>query len=208
MFEHSGFKAVVLFAGCGLLGAFSLSGRLLSSEPIQNEPVAIVAMPSLQLADRPPETPAFTEYASTDAPEDQTAASALNLSGLLEAMIQVESAGNPARIGRHGERGLLQLRPSTWNQVTERLYGNAVSFDRAFEPGFNRVVALAYLGELQAFLDARRGEWQSDERSLLLACYNCGPGRVASSGFDLAQTPMQTQDYVQRIGNLHDASAR
>ena len=38
--------------------------------------------------------------------------------GQVEAVIQVESSGNPNAIGRLGERGLLQFLPAAWADTT------------------------------------------------------------------------------------------
>ncbi len=51
---------------------------------------------------------------------------------------------------------------------------------------------------------ASRHRWQADERSLLLACYNAGPTRVARASFDMRRMPLQTLDYAERVMTLHD----
>ena len=86
-----------------------------------------------------------------------------------------------------------------------RLFGEPRPFDQAFDPALNRRVGIAYLAFLQESILPRQAEWQADERSLLLAAYNAGPGRLRRSGFDLDRMPSQTQDYVDRAGALHDA---
>lgn len=123
---------------------------------------------------------------------------------LVEAIIQVESAGNPWKRGRAGERGLMQIKPATWRETTHRLYGVVLPFDRAFDPEMNVRVGRAYLAELQRFLWAHRTEWQSDERELLLACYNIGPNRVARAGFNVRRLPAKVRDYVERATALHE----
>ena len=69
----------------------------------------------------------------------------------------------------------------------------------------NRRVGVAYLAFLQESILPRQAEWKSDERALLLAAYNAGPGKLRDSGFDLARLPRQTRDYVERASALHDA---
>ncbi len=69
---------------------------------------------------------------------------------LVDAIIQVESAGNPLRVGNVGERGLMQIRKATWNQMSKKLYGNVLSFDKAFDPEINKRVGKRYLVELQS----------------------------------------------------------
>ena len=123
---------------------------------------------------------------------------------LVEAVIQVESGGDPRKVGQAGERGLMQIKRATWREVTRRLYGKPLSFDRAFEPELNRTVGKAYLAHLQDFLGRHRSQWKSDELSLLLACYNAGPTRVRKGGFNPARWPAFTREYVQRVTALHE----
>ena len=123
---------------------------------------------------------------------------------LVEAIVELESAGNPRQVGRRGERGLMQVKAETWLEQTRRLFGRPLSFEQAFDPGLNRRVGLAYLRHLRGFLAEHRARWQGDERALLLACYNAGPGRVAAAGFDVRRLPATTRDYVQRAQALHE----
>lgn len=124
---------------------------------------------------------------------------------LVDSVTQVESAGNPRMVGRHGERGLMQIKAGAWGDVTRVLFGRRISFERAFEGKLNQQVGAAYLAQLQGFLSRHQRVWKADERSLLLACYNAGPERVKRAGFDLRRLPAHTQDYVKRASALHDA---
>ncbi len=124
---------------------------------------------------------------------------------LVESIVQIESAGNPRMVGSSGERGLMQIMPRTWSEVTHRHFGSRIPFSRAFEPDLNRRVGAAYLNDLQVFLAQYRHQWKADERALLLACYNAGPDRVRQAGFDIRRLPASTRDYVQRGAALHEA---
>jgi hypothetical protein len=122
----------------------------------------------------------------------------------VEAIVQVESAGDPDRVGTAGERGLMQIKSATWREMTALLYTEPIDFERAFEPGLNREVGQAYLANLAEFLRVHQSAWQADMRTLLAACYNAGPTRVREAGFDPRRLPPSTQDYVQRVAALHD----
>lgn len=124
---------------------------------------------------------------------------------LVDAIIEIESAGNPRRVGAAGERGLMQIMPDTWAEMTTKIYGRPRPFNQAFDPELNRQVGRYYLAYLQEFLQANRHRWRADERSLLLACYNGGLGRVEQAGFDIRRLPASVQDYVQRGSALHNA---
>jgi hypothetical protein len=123
---------------------------------------------------------------------------------LIEAIIQIESQGNPTLVGTVGERGLMQIKENTWKQVTEHHFDSPIPFSRAFEPDLNRQVGRFYLGSLQQYLYENQERWRSDLRSLLLASYNAGPDRVRSSGFDIRKLPRSVQSYAQRGSALHD----
>ncbi len=123
---------------------------------------------------------------------------------LIDAIILVESAGDSARVGSAGERGLMQIKRDTWRGVTARLYGEPLPFRWAFHPGWNRRVGRAYLARLHDLLAAHRDDWRADERTLLLAAYNAGPARLAAAGFDPARLPASTRDYAARVAHLHD----
>ncbi len=123
---------------------------------------------------------------------------------LVEAIIQIESSGDPMRVGTAGERGLMQIKRETWSDMVRSMSRNSVSFDQAFDPDLNEQVGRMYLAFLQKFLDAHRESWKADERALLLACYNAGPGRVLQAGFDLKRLPASVQSYVERGSALHD----
>lgn len=127
-----------------------------------------------------------------------------NAARLVDAIIQIESNGDARMVGRHGERGLMQIKSGTWRDMTARLFGHPLPFDQAFDPALNRRVGTAYLSFLQERILPRQAEWKADERTLLLAAYNAGPGRLAQSHFELARLPRQTQDYVERASALHD----
>lgn len=124
---------------------------------------------------------------------------------LVESVVLIESGGRAHTVGSKGERGLMQIMEATWRATTREHFGREISFRRAFEPELNRQVGTAYLAKLHQFIQDNRDRWQSDERSLLLACYNAGPQRVAKAGFNLRKLPASTQDYVKRASALHDS---
>ena len=63
----------------------------------------------------PPAPAAATAEAALDAEQ--------NADRLVDAIIQIESNGDPRKVGRHGERGLMQLKSGTWHDMTVRLFG-------------------------------------------------------------------------------------
>jgi len=122
----------------------------------------------------------------------------------LEAIVQVESSGNPLCVGKAGERGLMQLKREAWQDAASTIFAKPPPFDRAFDPDLNRRVGQAYLAQLQRFLLENRPLWRDDMRSLLTACYNAGPNRVEAAGFSVRSLPETTRSYVERVTTLHD----
>ena len=105
-------------------------------------------------------------------------------SGLVRAVVAVESGFNPYARSPKGALGLMQLMPAT----IER-FGVVNPFD----PAANVRAGTQYLREL---LD----RYDNDE-TLALAAYNAGPGAVDRHG---QQVPpyAETRDYVARVGRI------
>jgi len=174
--------------------------------------VAILATELVVKATRPSQPVPELERKSTDFLADTYVSSTddanpaeLVANLLVESVVMIESGGNAKTVGSKGERGLMQIMEATWRETTREHFGREISFKRAFEPELNRKVGTAYLAQIHQFVQAHRNQWQSNERSLLLACYNAGPQRVAKAGFDLRKLPASTQDYVKRASALHDS---
>jgi len=149
-------------------------------------------------------TPAPAAPAAVVAPRLQPSAREVG-ERLVDAIIQVESQGDPQRVGRAGERGLMQIRLTTWRETTRGIFGRPQPFQRAFDPALNRRVGRAYLLRLQTQIAQHRTEWRADARALLIAAYNAGPTLLVQKNFDLKKMPASTRDYVERVINLHDA---
>lgn len=108
---------------------------------------------------------------------------------LLMAMIEVESRYHVEAVGRHGELGLMQIKPSTarWIQpVTAALWGCDLHEIRC-----NIMSGASYVSHLQSRTEKRRGELLSDLglkatssavtaslREHVLRSYNLGPARA------------------------------
>jgi len=205
---HKFAKAEKAMWAVGMLFSVTLiaaQAHMAAKRPDRPEWAPVVAPKPQIAAVAPVVKPALPATASKSEPVASVLDKRLVAGLLVESIVQIESAGNPRTVGRHGERGLMQIKAGTWSDVTRGLFGSKVSFDRAFEPKLNRQVGEAYLAHLQKFLAKHRRSWKADERSLLLACYNAGPERVLRAGFDLRRVPARTRDYVLRGSALHDS---
>lgn len=104
---------------------------------------------------------------------------------LISSVIGAESAGNPLAVSSTGAQGLMQLMPSTGQQVAGQL--GISNFD-PFDPAQNVTVASTYLGQLFS----QFGDWAT-----ALAAFNWGPGNVSNGG----NWPSSTQSYVSKVLN-------
>lgn len=110
---------------------------------------------------------------------------------LISAVMQVESANDPAAVSPVGAMGLMQIMPATWSMLTTR-HGLG---SKPFEPRANILAGAAYL---RAMLD-RYGDL-----ALALAAYNAGPGRVDAHRKTGRALPTETRTYVARVmGDPH-----
>lgn len=100
----------------------------------------------------------------------------------IEAMITAESAGDPHALSPKGAMGLMQLMPSTWAAMRDRLdLGND-----PFDPRANILAGTAYLSDLHA----RYGS------PSFLAAYNAGPARYEDHLATSRPLPTETRAYL------------
>jgi soluble lytic murein transglycosylase-like protein len=107
----------------------------------------------------------------------------------VKAVIQIESAFNPAAVSPKGAMGLMQLMPAT---------AQSFGVGNPFDPQQNVRAGVAYLRQL---LD----RYDNDE-TLALAAYNAGPAAVDRHG-QTVPPYRETQNYVERISEAVGTSA-
>lgn len=114
--------------------------------------------------------------------------------GFVYAIIFAESSFN-AHAHNQRARGLMQLTPPAWEEVTTR------PFYQAWNWRVNLRAGMDYLVYCRNFLEAN----QSFSYPNLAAAYRYGPFHLQREGFSLARMPRPTNRVYQEIfrGNIH-----
>jgi hypothetical protein len=109
----------------------------------------------------------------------------------LRAINLVENPTNQTQVGRFGELGPYQFRPSTWKMHTDKPFRMAIQRDAADE------VAVKHYEWIKRMLD----EAGIDPSPFNIAmAWNCGLGAVLKG-----RVPSITYNYAQRVVNLVEA---
>lgn len=125
----------------------------------------------------------------------------------MNRIVQIESRGNPTAVGTSGERGLCQIMPKTWKQVTREM-GVDWTFDEAWDPGKNLAVGTHYMTvTIPRYL---RSIDMPDTASARAVCYNWGFGNLRQAwheygGAWLSNIPDVRQDYYRRYTQAEPA---
>lgn len=169
-------------ASCGLL---LLSGLLAFGAALPIFPASATAQT------------ATTETQSVVGPYGAYVAEASHRFGLpeclLRAVMTVESDGIVRAVSSKGARGLMQIMPDTWIELSARYrLGND-----PFDPRDNILAGAAYLRELH-------DQYGSPG---FLAAYNAGPGRYDEYLVERRPLPPETRNYVAVLAPYVDISA-
>jgi len=108
----------------------------------------------------------------------------------IQAVIRIESAGDPQARSPKGAMGLMQIMPSTWQLWCNRLGLG----DDPFEPRANILAGTAFLREMHD----RYGS------PGFLAAYNAGPARYEDHLATGRPLPAETQAYIAMLAPMLD----
>ncbi len=111
----------------------------------------------------------------------------------IRAVMKQESGFNPRATSHAGAMGLMQVMPATYAELRRR---HGLGPD-PYDPRDNILAGAAYLRELH------------DQFGLegMLPAYNAGPGRYLQHRDEGRPLPLETRDYVARIGLLDTTAA-
>lgn len=117
-----------------------------------------------------------------------------------DAIIHVESSGNPAAVGRLGERGLCQFFPAAWADTSRwrRAHGLPVyPYALAHDPEAGLAYASSWLTLLEDRLTAALHRRPTIGE--LYAAHQLGFSGFRSKGFDLSRCPTITKVVAARL---------
>lgn len=120
--------------------------------------------------------------------------------GQVEAIIFVESSGNPQAVGRLGERGLCQFFPDAWADTTRWRTRHGLptySYAYAFDAAVARAYATSWLTLNEDRLRIALG--RAPTIGQVYACHQLGYAGFKAKGFDLERCPSVTQIVVGRL---------
>lgn len=104
------------------------------------------------------------------------------------AIVAAESSFN-ARARNGDARGLMQIRPAAWKEVSEKPHREAWVWEE------NIAVGSAYLAHLKKFLH----EEKKFSYPMLAACYRYGPYRVKGVKFQLDRLPVPRNEVYRAL---------
>jgi hypothetical protein len=121
----------------------------------------------------------------------------------VDAIIRVESAGNPAAVGRLGERGLVQFFPAAWADTSRwrRAHGLAVypySLAHDLEAGYTYATSWLTLNEDRL----RTALGRQPTIGELYAAHQLGYAGFRAKGFDLSRCPTITRVVAARLAKV------
>ena len=115
---------------------------------------------------------------------------------LVMGVIEVESAGYPLAVSHVGAMGLMQLLPSTGEELAGKLGIEWMGPDTLFDPQVNVRLGTAYLRQLSDKYDGNV--------NIALAAYNWGPGRIDRRLRRGASVPSR---YIEQVRSAVDRYA-
>jgi soluble lytic murein transglycosylase len=128
--------------------------------------------------------------------------------GLVSAVMQTESSNNPNSRSRKGALGLMQLMPSTAEDVAKQLGIRGYSPDQLIrDPLLNIRLGSKYLSDQIKHFSANTNALTEDELKLALAAYNAGPNSIDNAvrkhgnSFEAVRPHLleETRGYVDKV---------
>lgn len=136
----------------------------------------------------------------------QPAQEPVNIDDWVDRVIQQESGGKATKpngqplLSSTGARGLMQIMPKTWAEVTKSMFGKELPFQQADDPVLNRQVGTFYLKWIQTQL--RKMMHKEPSINQILAAYNGGIGNLKRHNWQVSGMPLESRNYARNITNM------
>jgi soluble lytic murein transglycosylase-like protein len=112
-------------------------------------------------------------------------------------IIRNESFCDSTAIGDDGERGVMQIKKDTWNELTNK------NFDEAFNTRTNIINGIKYLKDLERQLYINYDKWSMinsfQKRRLITAAYNGGFTNLKNNNYDINRLCKSIKKYVKKV---------
>ena len=119
---------------------------------------------------------------------------------VVNAIVYVESSGDPHAVSSSGARGLMQIKPPTWKEHCH------YPVKDAFNPEKNKECGTKYLHWITDYIKQRNPEWGNlsvgEQRNLVFAAYNGGPDLLRRKKWEIERMHPETRNYVKKVNNV------
>jgi hypothetical protein len=120
----------------------------------------------------------------------------------IRKIIDLESNKNRNAIGPFNEKGLMQLKGETWEEIEKEISFN----EKAFDPYENIKVGVNYLKWIQDYCKKEHLKWdelsEKDKLIIIAAAYNGGISRLKENGWNIKKMPIITKEYIKKINSF------
>jgi len=133
----------------------------------------------------------------------------INWDSLVEAVIEVESSGDPDAVSPQGCIGLMQINPNgalkEWNEYQTKIC-NGVPYgakyrdfanDSLYYPIINKTIGTWYLKRL-------KNHYKCPTIEHILSAYNGGITRLRRNNWDIEKMPSETKSYVKKVMRIYN----
>ena len=109
----------------------------------------------------------------------------VSIMDFVNAIIQLEGA-SIRFVGPSRDTGVMQMLPSTWEEMNIRYYGGKFPYDRyKFNEKVQIMMGKQYVIHISNWLDRYNNVWGASKSFLIFATYNGGMGNIRRNAFDI-----------------------
>jgi len=145
----------------------------------------------------------YVEITTNPTFQNQHSDTALINSNFIDAIIKVESKGNPKALGKNGDRGLMQITPIVLKEWNQKHPKEQYTLSDLFAPEINTKIGTWYLTEIDEYCSRNHPSWSktpiSEKRKIIIAGYNGGKARLKSKKWKIEKMPKITRTHLEKL---------